>query len=170
MDKALAVVVATFSPTLLFNAAIWGQFDGLLVLLLFLCFYSVSTKRIYWASAFYAIGCLTKLQFCYFIFPFAAIVILFYPLRKIVIATLEGLAIGLLGWLPFMVVSGPSLPLRIYLGGSGKYPFLNLSALILGESSFALVSIFKRLISRLASMPGKSTSPLFLSVPLSLPF
>lgn len=128
MDKALAVVVATFSPTLLFNAAIWGQFDGLLVLLLFLCFYSVSTKRIYWASAFYAIGCLTKLQFCYFIFPFAAIVILFYPLRKIVIATLEGLAIGLLGWLPFMVVSGPSLPLRIYLGGSGKYPFLNLSA------------------------------------------
>lgn len=27
-----------------------------------------------------------------------------------------------------MVVSGPSLPLRIYLGGSGKYPFLNLSA------------------------------------------
>lgn len=27
MDKALAVVVATFSPTLLFNAAIWGQFD-----------------------------------------------------------------------------------------------------------------------------------------------
>ena len=85
----------------IFNAAIWGQFDGLLVLLLFLCFYSVSTKRIYWASAFYAIGCLTKLQFCYFIFPFAAIVILFYPLRKIVIATLEG---------------------------SGKYPFLNLSA------------------------------------------
>lgn len=127
--EALVLFSTVFNPVLIFNAAVWGQIDSLLVLLLFLTFFNLLDDHPYLAAIFFAIGCLTKLQFCYFAVPFVAALFIYYKWKIGTRALLTGMTVGVAGWLPFIIGSSDvMLPLKIYLGGSGKYQFMNLQA------------------------------------------
>lgn len=51
-----------FNPVLIFNASIWGAFDGLLTLFLFLSVYFLAQKKLFACSIFFGIAILIKPQ------------------------------------------------------------------------------------------------------------
>lgn len=133
-DNLLLVAFICFftllNPAIIFNASIWGQVDVLLILLLVVSFTSLFEGKPYLACLYFAVGCLTKLQFCYFAIPFVIVLFLLFPLAKALKALLACLVIGVTAWLPFILASeNIMLPFDVYLGGSGKYQYLNLQAL-----------------------------------------
>lgn len=51
-----------FNPVMIFNASIWGAFDGLLTLFLFLAIFYLAQKKLIWSSIFFGIALLIKPQ------------------------------------------------------------------------------------------------------------
>lgn len=51
-----------FNPVLIFNASIWGAFDGFMTLFLFLSIYYLSQRKLILASVFFGISVLVKPQ------------------------------------------------------------------------------------------------------------
>lgn len=92
--------------------------------------WAISRDMPYFASIAFAFGCLSKLQMAYF----APLLILWLFCRKSgfvksALALLSGLAVGVLGWLPFMRRGEwLALPWRIYFGGFEKYTEVNKGA------------------------------------------
>ena len=88
-------------------------------------FWALHRKNALAASLCFALGCLSKLQMAYFA-PFLllglALCCAGSAVRRLG-ALAAGAALGLAGWLPFMLGGGEglALPLRIYLGGAGRY-------------------------------------------------
>lgn len=118
------------NPSMILNCAFWGQADSFLLFFLLAMFWALERNRPVTASLIFALGCLTKLQMCYFA-PVLLLGFLFLhtPLRRALLSLAAGGAVGFLGWLPFMMRGEWfALPLRIYLGGYSKYGFVNLRA------------------------------------------
>lgn len=125
----LAAGFWALNPSLIFNISYWGQSDSILIFLLVLTFYMLENDRPELAAVFYAISCLTKLQAVYFAFLFVFRLFQKYPLKRSVISLAIGIAVGIVGWLPYMIGAGNFLlPFEIYLGGFGSYPYVNLNA------------------------------------------
>lgn len=111
------------------NSAFWGQADSLMLCFLFLTVWKLEQDKPEQAAVWFALGCLTKLQTTY-LAPLLLCTLLFrYGPARCFRALGLGLGVGIAGWLPFWISSGePWLPFRIYLGGFGSYPYLNLNA------------------------------------------
>ncbi len=113
------------NPAAIYNCALWGQTDCVLLFFVLAVFWALHCKNGLAASLCFALGCLSKLQMAYFA-PFLllglALCCAGSALRRLG-ALAAGAALGLAGWLPFMVGGGEglALPLRIYLGGAGRY-------------------------------------------------
>lgn len=113
------------NPAAIYNCAFWGQTDCVLLFFVLAVFWALHCKNGLAASLCFALGCLSKLQMAYFA-PFLllglALCCAGSALRRLG-ALAAGMALGLAGWLPFMVGGGEglALPLRIYLGGAGRY-------------------------------------------------
>ena len=113
------------NPAAIYNCAFWGQTDCVLLFFVLAVFWALHCKNGLAASLCFALGCLSKLQMAYFA-PFLllglALCCAGSALRRLG-ALAAGAALGLAGWLPFMVGGGEglALPLRIYLGGAGRY-------------------------------------------------
>lgn len=56
------LIFCIFNPVLIFNASIWGAFDGLLTLFLFLSIYYLAQKKLISSSVYFAIALLIKPQ------------------------------------------------------------------------------------------------------------
>lgn len=113
------------NPAAIYNCAFWGQTDCVLLFFALAMFWALHCRRALAASLCFALGCLAKLQMAYFA-PFLLLGLVFCcagsRLRRLG-ALAAGAAAGLAGWLPFMLGGGEglALPLRIYLGGAGRY-------------------------------------------------
>lgn len=128
-SQFLALVFSILNPVFILNAVVWGQFDSLLVLLLLMCFWFAIERNYILAAIFFALGCLTKLQFCYFVVPFAVVLFTLVGWKKATKGLLSGLLVGGIVWFPFMVAERSLLlPLNIYFGGSSKWPYINMGA------------------------------------------
>ena len=125
-----AALVWAFNPSILFNCAIWGQADSLLLFFVFAFFWALDRKQPEVASILFALGCLTKLQMCYFapILLLGLLLLRLHPLRFFGSLALGGF-VGFLGWFPFMRRGDwLALPLRIYFGGVEKYSYVQMNA------------------------------------------
>lgn len=56
------LIFCLFNPVLIFNSSIWGAFDGLLTLFLFLSVYYLDQKKLISSSVYFAIALLVKPQ------------------------------------------------------------------------------------------------------------
>lgn len=118
------------NPSMILNSGFWGQADSFLLFFLLAMFWALERSKPVAASLIFALGCLTKLQMCYF----APVLLLGFLLLRLrparwIGALAAGGAVGFLGWYPFMRRGEwLALPLRIYLGGYDKYSFVNAKA------------------------------------------
>ncbi len=118
------------NPAAIYNCAFWGQTDCILLFFVIAMSWAIARDMPYAASIAFAFGCLSKLQMAYF----APVLILWLFCRKSgfirsALALLSGIAVGFLGWLPFMRRGEwLALPWRIYFGGFEKYKDVNMGA------------------------------------------
>lgn len=131
-NRLLGLFLATMwalNISAIFNCSFWGQTDSMLLFWIAAMSFSFQCKRPNLACVFFALGCLTKLQMAY-LAPILLLELFLYYKPKIAFSSLGvGIAVGILGWLPFMIGSkNIFLPLDIYFGGFGKYNYINLNA------------------------------------------
>ncbi len=124
-----AAVFWAVNPAAIYNCAFWGQTDTVLCFFLLWMLLSLTQNRPVSACLAFSLGCLSKLQMAYFA-PVLLIGLLFVsaPFRRRIAGLAAGGALGALVWLPFMLRSGWTLPLDIYLGGFNKYGAVHLNA------------------------------------------
>ncbi len=125
----LLATVWAFNVAIIINSSFWGQTDSMLLLFILLMVVAFQDEKPTLAAIFFALGCLTKLQFAYFA-PLLLIELFWrYRLPKACKALGIGLAVGIAGWLPYMIGSGSiTLPFEIYFGGYQSYQYVNLNS------------------------------------------
>lgn len=126
----LALLFSTlwlFNPSLFFNSSFWGQTDSIMMFLLLLTFYFFEEKKPVLATFIFTIAFLTKLQVLFFT-PIVFMELLEYDYKKIIKSALTALITFFAVFAPFMICSGFLLPLKVYMGGFGTYPYANLNS------------------------------------------
>lgn len=120
--------VWALNPALIFNCAVWGQTDSLMVFFLLLAFWLLEQDRPIAATVVYAVAGLTKFQSLYFAPVF--LLFLFYKrdIKKSLLSFGAGIGTGLVIFFPFMLHSGILLPFEVYLGGLGKWTNVTFNA------------------------------------------
>lgn len=132
-DRLLGVLIAAayaLNPSAIYNCACWGQTDSIIMLVLLLMIHLLEKDRFVAATVVFAIGALTKFQILLFA-PIIFIVILKRgKLKKLIQCLAVGAAIVAVVFLPFIISEGwdVMLPVRVYTGGFGSYPYLTLNA------------------------------------------
>ena len=117
------------NPASIFNCAVWGQTDTLMICLMALCLWALDQDRPLLGTALFAAAALTKLQCLYF-----GPIVLFYFLRRrdwglLLKAVGVGLASVAVVFAPFMIGARSwTLPFDIYFGGYELFPVINLNA------------------------------------------
>ncbi len=123
-----AAALWAVNPTAIYNCAYWGQTDSIMLFLLVLAFWLLEGKRAMWAGCVMALACLMKFQSLYFAPLFLLILVMEYPVSKVVETALMGGATVLAVFFPFILRSGWGLPWEIYFGGFSQYPGASLNA------------------------------------------
>lgn len=90
-----------FSPVMIFNASVWGAFDGLLTLFLFLSIYYLARKKLISSSLYFAIALLIKPQAVAIIPVFGLFVIKNFSISNIFKLILPALLIIIILSLPY---------------------------------------------------------------------
>lgn len=98
-----------FNPVLIFNASIWGAFDGFMTLFLFLAVYYLAKKKLLLSSIFFGISVLVKPQAIAIAPVFA-----FWLLRNFSIKNIWQLSIP--GFLTIILLSVPFFPSDPFFG------------------------------------------------------
>lgn len=118
-----------FNPAFIFNISFWGQADIFIVELIFLSFFYLFKNNYLVATIWFAVGCLTKLQFLYFLPVFFLIILIRTGVIKSLVNVVEFGIVMLAGWLPFIIHNRDLfLPLKIYFGGFAKYLSIQMNA------------------------------------------
>ncbi len=117
----------TFNPAMIYNSSYWGQTDSIMMFFLLLSFWLLR-KNPYYATLVFAFCCLLKFQTAYFAPVFLLSLFSDYKLKDAFLSILVSAGMCIIIFLPFMLNSGFDLPFRVYLGGLGKYPFINLNS------------------------------------------
>lgn len=117
------------NPSAIFNCACWGQTDTIMTFQMLLVFAAFDEDKPLWATFWFALAALTKMQCLYF----APVILFWFVRRKDWSRLLRALGIGFgtaaAVFLPFMIASRNALAIfEIYFGGFGKYPYINLNA------------------------------------------
>lgn len=116
----------TLLPAFYINSFIFSQCDVVLTIGMAAMLIFFERGKIKSASIAFAAICLTKLQGCYLLPVY--LLLLFnsnHEFKKKIEAICTGGLLGIACWLPFIIHSKDvSLPIRIYLGGAGKYNYL----------------------------------------------
>ncbi|KGH59764.1 hypothetical protein ATW97_07850 [Oenococcus oeni] len=120
------VLLLLCSPALFFNTAVWGQFDVINVITLFLSFYYLENKHVKLASFWMAVSLLSKLQAVYFFPIFVLFLIIHYKFLDYLKSFITGSLTFLVPWFPLMIINHDFfLPIKLYLNGSGRYLAIN---------------------------------------------
>ena len=124
-----AAALWAVNPSVIFNSSFWGQTDSILIFLLLVSFALIEFNRPLAGSFVFALAGLTKYQALFFL-PILLLELFFkFGPKKAFkgIGVAAGAVAGV--FLPFMLGAGDVLlPLHVYFGGAGKYPFVSLNA------------------------------------------
>ena len=133
----IALLAACFwalNPSAIFNAACWGQTDGMMIFFLLLSFYTVENGRPVLGSVLFAVAGLAKMQTLYFTPVLFLYLLRRYKWEKTVLGVGAAMATGYGAFVPFILGSWPArgamslvLPFEVYFGGLGKYPYAALN-------------------------------------------
>lgn len=133
----IALLAACFwalNPSAVFNAACWGQTDGMMLFFLLLSFYTVENGRPVLGSVLFAVAGLAKMQTLYFTPVLFLYLLRRYKWEKTVLGVGAAMATGYGAFVPFILGSWPArgamslvLPFEVYFGGLGKYPYAALN-------------------------------------------
>lgn len=124
-----AAIVWLLNPAILFNCVWWGQIDTLLMMMLLLAFFLLEKDHPYLATVVMALSFVTKFQTGFFLPIFVAAILFRYPLKKTLLCGVMGAAICYTIFVPFMIAyGGPLLPVKLYTGSYGSYPYVTLYA------------------------------------------
>jgi Gpi18-like mannosyltransferase len=121
--SSLMAMIWLINPTILFNSSFWGQIDSVLIFFILASFYFFDKDMPVIATIIYTLGALTKFQVLFF-----APIVLYALLtkadsKKIVQAISSSFLVAVGIFLPFMLNSGFNLPVKLYAGGAGSYPY-----------------------------------------------
>lgn len=155
-----AALIWALNPATVFNCAVWGQTDCILIFFIALCALSFYDKKPAWGTVWFAFGCLAKLQMAYLL-PVLLLELFFnYRVKRALSALVTGAAVGILGWLPFSFYSGNlKLLFDVYFSGFDKYPYMALSAFNL----YGLMDCNKKPVelSIIGGLSGQTLSTIF---------
>lgn len=172
----MGACVWAVNPSAIFNCAAWGQTDSIMTLMLLLTFWAFYEHRPLYGTFLFALSGLMKMQSLYF----APIVLCVFLRKRDWTGLVKALCIGfctmVLVFLPFMIASDNYAAIfQVYLGGFGKYPYVNLNAFNLwgiqglnwvedatplwGSVTYNMVSTFLMLASFAGVMYMQVTSP-----------
>lgn len=99
----LLFITILFSPSLILVSALWGQIDSIVLFLGLASFYSLQySKNLYFGALFFVLGILMKPNLIFLIPAFSLISYTKYSTKKIILASLFGLGIFCLVYLPFI--------------------------------------------------------------------
>lgn len=118
------------NPSAIYNCANWGQTDSIIILALLLMFYYFEKQRPVAATIVFTIASLTKFQ-CLLFAPIILIILIKdYNIKKLIKCIGIGAGIVAVVFLPFIIASDMDfmLPIKVYTGGFGAYPFITLNA------------------------------------------
>ncbi len=126
----LALLFSTFwlfNPSIFFNSSFWGQTDSIMMFLLILSFYLIEQKKPYLATIFFTIAVFTKFQVLFFA-PIFLLEIFRFDFKKIIKSVVTAIVTFIVIFAPFMLFSGPFLPIKIYTRGFDAYQYINLNS------------------------------------------
>lgn len=124
----LAAALYAFNPAVIFNTAVWGQFDAIYTFFLVLSLYLVLNHKPKWAIAFFMLGILTKPQ------SIALAPLFFFVLwrnanLKEFALTIAAAAVTIFAViLPFEWVNPISFLTDIYFGAYSTYAYTTINA------------------------------------------
>jgi len=125
----LAAVLWAANPSTLFNSAMWGQTDSVMVFWLILAFWILSLDRPMLACIIFAVAGLTKFQSLFFTPVFLLQLWKQTDFKRFICGICSAVATVAAVFLPFMISSkNIGLFFDVYLGSAGKYPYCTLNA------------------------------------------
>ncbi|NLE03498.1 MAG: hypothetical protein GX638_01675 [Crenarchaeota archaeon] len=126
----LASILYAFNPAVIFNVAIWGQFDAIYTFFLILSLYLILDSKPHWAMAFFILGILTKPQsialapiFLYMILQKNS-----WKIKSIIFSLLVAAIVVILVILPFNWSNPIEFITSKYFGAYATYPYTTLNA------------------------------------------
>ncbi len=172
----LGACVWAVNPSAIFNCAAWGQTDSIMTLMLLLTFWAFYEQRPLFGTFLFALSGLMKMQSLYFAPIVLCVFLRQRDWRGLVKALCIGFCTMVLVFLPFMIASNNYAAIfQVYLGGFGKYPYVNLNAFnlwgiqglnwvedatpLLGSITYNMVSTFLMLLSFAGVMYMQVTAP-----------
>ncbi|MEG1887193.1 MAG: glycosyltransferase 87 family protein [Oscillospiraceae bacterium] len=125
----LAAALWAMNPSAIFNSAMWGQTDGMMVFFLILSFWLLFEKKPIAASVAFAVAGMIKYQCLFFTPVFLLQLWQDFKVKRFLYGVAAAAAAVIAVFLPFMIASKkPFLFLETYFGGAGKYPHCTLNA------------------------------------------
>ncbi len=124
----LTAAAYAFNPAIIFNSAIWGQFDSIYTFLLLLSFVLFLSSRPSLSVATFTLAILTKPQSIALAPLLAFLVYKKYGLRRMLASTLIIAATTLVVVLPISLDNPLTFLTNIYLIGYGRYPYTSVNA------------------------------------------
>lgn len=98
-----AALFLLLCPTLFVNSVYWGQVDTVLIFFILWFFYHLDEGRPLAATVVLVLGCVMKLQTLFFLPIFVAYMVYRYPIKKVLVCGVTGVALAYALFIPFMI-------------------------------------------------------------------
>jgi len=127
--NALLVLAAyAYNPAMLFNAAVWGQSDSVMSLLVLFSAWAVWRGRTALGFGLLAAALLVKVQAVAVLPPLVLVAVARQRLAGLFAAARGGAVVTLVGLLPFYWAGRVPSVIETFLTASGRYPFVSMNA------------------------------------------
>ena len=123
-----ATALYVFNPAVIFNAAVWGQFDAIYTFFLILSLMLAIASKPEFSAATFTVGILTKPQSVALLPLIAFLIFKKNGWRRLLTSILAGAATLFLVIIPFNWINPITFLTEIYLGAYGGYKFTSVNA------------------------------------------
>jgi len=124
----LATVLYAFNPAVIFNAAVWGQFDAIYTFFLVLSLMLALSSKPELSAVTFALGILTKPQSVALLPLIAFLIFKKHGLRRFLISLLAAIATVFVVIIPFEWSNPVTFLADIYFGAYGGYAYTSVNA------------------------------------------
>jgi len=124
----LATALYAFNPAVIFNAAVWGQFDAIYTFFLVLSLMLALASKPELSAVTFALGILTKPQSVALLPLIAFLIFKKHGLRRFLISLVAAIATVFVVIIPFEWVNPVTFLANIYFGAYGGYAYTSVNA------------------------------------------
>lgn len=124
----LATALYAFNPAVIFNAAVWGQFDAIYTFFLVLSLMLALSSKPELSAVTFALGILTKPQSVALLPLIAFLIFKKHGLRRFLISLLAAIATVFVVIIPFEWSNPVTFLANIYFGAYGGYAYTSVNA------------------------------------------